>query len=323
MATRSFHLLLSLLFFAELSFSCAAYMINAPLSSGIFSSASPARLRGIPRARAPPSSLANNLFMRRKRKGDQRSRWETRHVSDSVHAPQPAVDGMDAGQTRAAKIEAMAARRQSGLIVVLEDASDAHNAGAVIRSCDAFGVTEIWFVHNGIKEGTSMRPWVSARTFMSTKEALEELKEMGYSNVCTCFTQSSKSLYRCSLLQDKLALWVGNEFAGLSDVAISAADVELYIPMRGMIQSLNLSVAAAICLSEICRQRSQENDGERWTLSQEEQQKIAAAMQYRRRGFRENVSKEKRARMEKTWSYLVQQSTKVEGPLAHAEVKYE
>ena len=116
---------------------------------------------------------------------------------------------------------------------------------------------------------------------MSTKDALEELKEMGYSNVCTCFTQSSKSLYRCSLLQDKvrsssssssfassssfsiptflfnrilhstvvsappylcyfivvpssshlqtfqLALWVGNEFAGLSDVAISAADVEV------------------------------------------------------------------------------------------------
>ena len=69
--------------------------------------------------------------------------------------------------------------------------------------------------------------------------------------MATCFTERSQSLYKCDLTCDKLALWVGNEFAGLSGLAISAADTELFIPMRGMIQSLNLSVAAAVCLNEI------------------------------------------------------------------------
>jgi len=55
---------------------------------------------------------------------------------------------------------------QSGLVVVLEDPADAMNAGAVLRSCDAFGVTETWFIHNGILEGTSMRKHVeSGRVF--------------------------------------------------------------------------------------------------------------------------------------------------------------
>ena len=68
------------------------------------------------------------------------------------------------------------------------------------------------------------------------QEAIDELKKEGYSNIATCFTERSKSLYQCDLTCDKLALWVGNEFAGLSDMAITAADIELFIPMRGMIQ---------------------------------------------------------------------------------------
>eukprot|EP00960_Hanusia_phi_P064382 765779-Hanusia_phi.AAC.1 len=137
MASRMFRAMLSCLVLAVLSTSCTGYLLNAPLAPGRIGSSRCSRMRGLPTARAPRLSLSNSLVMRRKRKGDQRSRWETRHVSDSVHAPQPAVEDADQGQTRAAKIEALAARRQSGLIVVLEDASDAHNAGAVIRSCDA------------------------------------------------------------------------------------------------------------------------------------------------------------------------------------------
>ena len=90
-----------------------------------------------------------------------------------------------------------------------------------------------------------------------------------------CFTERSQSLYKCDLTCDKLALWVGNEFAGLSGLAISAADTELFIPMRGMIQSLNLSVAAAVCLNEISRQRtSVDPDGCRFAPTEAEQKKM-------------------------------------------------
>jgi hypothetical protein len=171
--------------------------------------------------------LALRMGRRRKGVGDQRSRWSTRIASSDPNAPQPEGDEiiLGTGENRMAKIEALAKRRQAGLIVVLEDPADAMNAGAVLRSCDAFGVsthapppaaptssallrlcapgpcahgflaqvTEIWFIHNGIKEGTSMRPhietgsafepdsnnlqmasasasrWVSQRTWYSTQ----------------------------------------------------------------------------------------------------------------------------------------------------------
>ena len=250
-----------------------------------------ARISGSVRRLVCP--LAVTMGRRRRGAGDQRSRWSTRVASDNPNAPQPEGEDMylGTGQNRLAKIEALVKRRQSGLIVVLEDPADAMNAGAVLRSCDAFGVTETWFIHNGIREGTSMREhiesgrafdadsnklqdasasanrWVTTRTMYSTREAIDALKAEGYLNVATCFTQRSKSLYQCDLAAEKLALWVGNEFAGLSDLAISESDLELFIPMRGMIQSLNLSVAAAVCLNEISRQRSCVGDDARWALS--------------------------------------------------------
>ena len=267
-----------------------------------------------PLARRRVASSAANLVMGRRRRGpDQRSRWSTRAASDDPNAPQPEGDAVaiGSGENRLAKIEALCKRRQAGLVVVLEDPADAMNAGAVLRSCDAFGVTETWFIHNGIKEGTSMRPhietgrafdpesnklqdssasasrWVATRTFYSTQDAIDELKRDGYNSVATCFTERSKSLYKCDLAVDKLALWVGNEFAGLSDVAISSADTELFIPMRGMIQSLNLSVAAAVCLNEISRQRAMVGEGGRWAMTEDDQKKMVASLMMRRRGFRQ------------------------------------
>ena len=96
---------------------------------------------------------------RRKGEGVQRSRWAPRKVSPDFQAPQGVAE-KGGGANRAAKIEALVSRRQSGLIVVLEDPADEHNAGAVFRSCDAFGATEVWIVHNGLRPGTSMRPHV-------------------------------------------------------------------------------------------------------------------------------------------------------------------
>ena len=108
---------------------------------------------------------------------------------------------------RTAKLEALAARRFDGLVVVLEDIGGQYNCGAALRSCEAFGVTEVWLVHNGIEEGTSLRPeierheafdvdsrkfressasasrWVSTRTFFSTAEAVRALQAQDYTQV--------------------------------------------------------------------------------------------------------------------------------------------
>ncbi len=89
--------------------------------------------------------------------GEQRARWDGRGASSSAEKPQPQADrgaaGADSAEGRVAKLEALAARRFGGLIVVLEDIESAYNAGAALRSCEAFGVTEVWLVHNGITEG--------------------------------------------------------------------------------------------------------------------------------------------------------------------------
>ena len=281
--------------------------------------------------------LSLHMGRRRRGAGDQRSRWSTRIASDDPNVPQPEGEEvfLGTGENRMAKIEALVKRRQSGLILVLEDPADAMNAGAVLRSCDAFGVTEAWFVHNGVKEGTSMRPhieigrafdpdsnslqdssasasrWVSTKVFYTTQEAIDALKHEGYTSVATCFTQNSKSLYKCDLTNDKLALWVGNEFAGLSEMAIANADIELFIPMRGMIQSLNLSVAAAVCLNEISRQRSTIENGAAWSLSEDEQRKMASTLVMRRRSFRTGpLTSESRNRLQKTWQHIMEKSNK-------------
>ena len=169
------------------------------------------------------SGLISSTMMGRKRRGEgvQRSRWAPREVSPDFQVPQGVAD-QSGGANRAAKIEALVSRRQSGLIVVMEDPADEHNAGAVFRSCDAFGATEVWIIHNGIRPGTSMRPhvergeefepdsravalasssasrWVASRTLLSTDDAIAALRADGYCNVATCFTERSRFARRCA-----------------------------------------------------------------------------------------------------------------------------
>ena len=147
----------------------------------------------------------------RKGSGELRSRWDPRGVSNSVNQPQavvrdepPQERSHGKSATRVSKLEALADRRFGGLVVVLEDIADVYNCGAALRSCEAFGVTEVWLVHNGIEAGTSMREhlereepfdvdsrkmkessasaarWVTTRTWFSSAHAAEELAAGGF-----------------------------------------------------------------------------------------------------------------------------------------------
>ena len=166
---------------------------------------------------------------------------------------------------REAKIRTVVKNRQAGFIVVLEDIHDPHNAAAILRTCDAFGVQDIYFIFDkekrynpkriGKSSSSSANKWLSFKVFNSIQECLKVLKKSGYEIIATALTPKSNNFFKTKLLHKKIALLVGNEHQGLSESAIKLADQVIAIPMQGMVQSLNVSVTAGIFIAEIIRQR--------------------------------------------------------------------
>lgn len=167
-------------------------------------------------------------------------------------------------ERRIAKIKRVVDTRQQG-VLVLEDIFDPHNAIAVFRSCDAFGIQKIYIVFDqqdpfdpqiiGRTTSSSANKWLDFKFFDSVEACVQELHNDGYEVIATVLSDKAESLYAANLTNPKLALMLGNEHRGLSEKAIELADRHLMIPMYGMVQSLNLSVSAAICLFELSRQR--------------------------------------------------------------------
>jgi len=166
---------------------------------------------------------------------------------------------------RQQRFQSVAAQRQSGLVLVLEDIGDPHNAGAILRTCDAFGIQSVHFVFDqqpgfnpkkkASATATAVVKWLSIHTHDSTAAALAFLKAQSYQMVATTLTDATPLYDTDWGHHPRLALWVGNEHRGLSHQAIQSADFRVTIPMRGMAQSLNVSVTAALVMAEITRQR--------------------------------------------------------------------
>lgn len=177
--------------------------------------------------------------------------------------------------TRTERIQAIMSRRQEG-IVVLEDIHDPHNAGAVLRSCDAFGFQTVYFVFNTVKpynprrvgkgSSASANKWLTIEVLPTIEECYHKLKEEGYHIYATTLkTEHPVNLYGpLPTLGPRIALVFGNEHAGLSEYALTHADSHLHIPMRGFVESLNISVSAALVLAEITRKR--EKQGSRFMV---------------------------------------------------------
>lgn len=186
-----------------------------------------------------------------------------------------------ASDRRLQKIKEVVAKRQSDLVVVLEDIHDPHNAEAIFRSCDAFGVQEVYLIFDqekpfnpqkvGKQSSSSANKWLTFHTFNSSSQCLEHLKEKGYFLVATTL-QDGVSVLSQSLVQKKLALLVGNEHRGLSKATLDRVDIKLTIPMNGMVESLNVSVATALFLFEIVRQRVASKSS--FSLSSSQQQEL-------------------------------------------------
>ncbi|RJO59704.1 RNA methyltransferase [Candidatus Parcubacteria bacterium] len=169
---------------------------------------------------------------------------------------------------RQAKIKQVAENRQAGFVVVLEDIHDPHNAAAILRTCDAFGIQDVWFIFDkekaynpkrvGKSSSSSTNKWLTFRIFKSVAECKAALKKFKYESIGTVLHSQAKDFTKAKLTAKRIALWVGNEHAGLSESAIAACDRLLKLPMRGFVESLNVSVMAAICIYEISRQRQKQ-----------------------------------------------------------------
>jgi len=193
---------------------------------------------------------------------------------------------MERTPERSEKVKRVVNNRQQG-IIVLEDIHDPHNAQAVIRSCDCFGFHTVYIIFENEKQfnatkmgklaSSSANKWLDYKYFSSTEECYKELKKQGYKTYATILDKEARSLYDYNFTETKkIALVFGNEHAGISEYAAKNADHKLYIPMHGMIQSLNLSVTAAICMFEVTRQR-QENFSE-FQLEEQAQERLFAEL---------------------------------------------
>ena len=164
-------------------------------------------------------------------------------------------------EARQKKIYTVLSRRQPDATIVMENIHDPHNVSAIFRSADAVGIPEVQLVYTntefpriGKKSSSSANKWVTKRRFASVKECYDALHGEGYTIYATRLDANAKPLYEVDFTK-KIAIVMGNEHAGVSDDAAAFADGTIMIPMMGMIQSLNVSVAAAVSLYEMLRQR--------------------------------------------------------------------
>ncbi len=164
-------------------------------------------------------------------------------------------------ERRKNKIFKVLEQRQPDLTVVMENIHDPHNVSAMLRSADAVGIHEVNLIYTtekfpsiGSKSSSSANKWIGRRKFSSVKECYDQLREEGFQILATRLDENAKQLYEFDLTKPT-AFVFGNEHAGVTDEAANLADATVYIPMKGMIQSLNVSVACAITIYEALRQR--------------------------------------------------------------------
>lgn len=151
--------------------------------------------------------------------------------------------------------------RQPDLTVVCENIHDPHNVSAILRSCDAVGIEQVQLLYTdhefpklGKKSSASAKKWIDIRRYQCSADLRQALKADHFQIYATQLSGHSVSIYDIDWTRPS-AIIVGNEHQGVSEEVLQIADNSIYIPMLGMVQSLNVSVATAVILYEACRQR--------------------------------------------------------------------
>jgi tRNA (guanosine-2'-O-)-methyltransferase len=183
---------------------------------------------------------------------------------------------------RLGKMEKILSLRTRYLTVVLENIFQPHNASAVLRSCDGFGIQDVHIVENSnsyrVNPGVSLgtRQWLTMHKYNESTEnsllAIKSLKEKGYRIVATTPHKEDKNLEDFELTKGKFALFFGTEMHGLSSVVLDNADEFMKIPMYGFVESFNISVSCALSLHNLSHRLR--NSSIKWDLNEKEKEGV-------------------------------------------------
>lgn len=189
-----------------------------------------------------------------------------------------------ATENRMKRIHSVLGQRTDYISVVLEDIFQPHNASAVLRSCDGFGIQNVHIIENRnqfkpnkeVDMGTSQWLSISRSTAKkgerTTKQTLNNLKNDGYRIVATTPHTDDTDLEDFDLSAGKVAIVLGTELEGISDDVMECADEFLKIPMHGFVESFNISVACALILHHLSwKLRESSID---WKIGTEAQQEL-------------------------------------------------
>lgn len=174
---------------------------------------------------------------------------------------------------RMEKIDYVLQHRQPTLTVIIANIGNEHNVSAIYRTCDALGVMNIHlyythtpFPHIGNSVSASSRKWVTTHRHRQPESLRNALS--GFQILATQCSPHARSIHEYSYTLPT-ALLFGNEHNGVDEELLPYTDGAVYIPMYGMVQSFNVSVAAGILLYECVRQREQAGMYNSMQISQE------------------------------------------------------
>jgi tRNA (guanosine-2'-O-)-methyltransferase len=177
---------------------------------------------------------------------------------------------------RIKKAKQVLSHRQPDLRIALEEVTNTHNASAVVRTCDAAGIMYVEIISATMEPfpvnraiSTRAEKWLKLNYHSSTSACLKHLKAEGFTIVTTHLGEEAIP-YTNLDYTDPTVIVFGNESEGISEEALELADHVIKIPMVGMVQSLNLSVAVGIILYEAMKQRQDKGFHSRSRLSSKE-----------------------------------------------------
>ncbi len=182
---------------------------------------------------------------------------------------------------RRERLNEVLAERTRHMTIVLEDVYQAHNASAVLRSCDCFGVQDVHFIENRnkfkISEDVSMgsTQWLTINKYdaeeNNTAKCLQDLKKKGYRIVATTPHKDDCTIAELDVTKP-FALVFGTEIDGITETVFEMADEFVKIPMYGFTESFNISVCAALCMHELTTRIREQKIS--YQLSEKEKEEI-------------------------------------------------
>jgi tRNA (guanosine-2'-O-)-methyltransferase len=154
--------------------------------------------------------------------------------------------------------------RQPDLTVVLENVFDPHNVSAVMRTCDAVGIQDVYILNDripphkkwGYRSSSTAAEWLTVHQFTDAESCFKEIRKKYQKIYTSHLGENSADVYKMDLTQS-IALVFGNETFGISEGIRKYSDGDFIIPQVGIIKSLNISVACAVTLYEAFRQKNE------------------------------------------------------------------